>query len=93
MKMVFSINSQCRDAGYVEYKWYSTVITMIIIHLQLLRRTEKRVKLLLGHICLSLHVIIIIYQDYCLQQRRAPHLVDEPSYCIQVRAGDALEVD
>ena len=65
----------------------------IIIHLQLLRRTEKRVKLLLGHICLSLHVIIIIYQDYCLQQRRAPHLVDEPNDCIQVRAGDALEVD
>ena len=93
MKMVFSINSQCRDAGYVEYKWYSTVITMIIIHLQLLRRTEKRVKLLLGHICLSLHVIIIIYQDYCLQQRRTPNLVDEPNYCIQVRAGDALEVD
>ena len=66
---------------------------MIIIHLQLLRRTEKRVKLLLGHICLSLHVIIIIYQDYCLQQRRTPHLVDEPNDCIQVRAGDALEVD
>ena len=38
-------------------------------------------------------MIIIIYQDYCLQQRRAPHLVDEPNDCIQVRAGDALEVD
>ena len=82
-----------RDTLNINGIFYKQSSQSSIIHLQLLRRTEKRVKLLLGHICLSLHVIIIIYQDYCLQQRRAPHLVDEPNDCIQVRAGDALEVD